>query len=156
MMIGHLPAGYLAARAIQANGASQAMFLGVILGSIAPDFDMLWFHFVDHGTVHHHYYLTHRPIVWLAVLLVGLVFRQALISGIGLGGLLHLALDSIVGKIAWLWPYSDQTTTLVEVQPTHSHWILSFLFHWTFMAEIAITLMAAVLFWRANFGKDAA
>lgn len=154
MIIGHLPAGYLAAHGAKVLGASHAMFVGILLGSVAPDLDMLWFHFVDHESTHHHHYITHRPIIWASVLLLGLMLKQASILGVGIGGLLHVALDSIAGQIAWLWPFSSHLTTLVEVQPTHSHWILSFLAHWTFKVEIGIAILAALLFWRTNFRKD--
>lgn len=153
MIIGHLPAGYLAGRAAKTLGASQALFLGIILGAVLPDVDMLWFHLVDHGSTHHHNYLPHRPIVWAVTLFIGLTARNRTITGIGLGALLHMALDSIAGQITWGWPFFEHATTLVTVQPTHSHWILSFMAHWTFQVEIAITLVAAILFWRANIRR---
>jgi len=57
-----------------------------------------------------------------------------------------MALDSIAGSIAWGWPLSAAAYPLVVVHPTHGHWILSFLNHWTFKVEIALTLIA----WRSN------
>ena len=135
-------------------GASQTLFLGLLVGSVLPDIDMLWFHLVDHGSTHHHHYITHRPMVWAAILLIGLALRHRLVMGVGLGGLLHMCLDSIAGAITWGWPFFEHTTTLVTVQPTHSHWLMSFMAHWTFQVEIAITILAAILFWRANFRRS--
>ena len=149
MIIGHLPGGYLVAKAAGAMGAA-GLFWGIILGSILPDFDMLWFLYVDHGTIHHHEYLTHRPAVWAVVLLIGTLVRSPLLIGIGLGALVHMVLDSIVGSIAWLWPLSEASFPLVVVPATHSNWVLSFLFHWTFAVEICLTLIAAWVFLRAQ------
>ncbi len=154
MLIAHLPAGYLAAKGAKAAGVSQTVFWGILLGSIVPDFDMLWFHFVDHGNTHHHEYLTHRPLVWAVVLGVGLVFRQLFIVGIGVGAIFHLMLDSIAGKVTWGWPFFDQATTLVVVQPTHDHWVKSFLTHWTFKVEIAVVAFAVFVFIRSIFRRQ--
>lgn len=153
MLIGHLPAGYLVAKGGKRFGACRALFLGILVGSVAPDIDMLWFHFVDGGSVHHHEYLTHRPIVWVVALMIGLLGRKEWIIGAGVGGLLHMGLDSIAGQISWGWPIFEGATTLVVVQPTHDHWIKSFMAHWTFKVEITLTLAAAVVFLRANFKR---
>lgn len=155
MFIGHLPAGYLAAKSLQAAGARKAVFIGILVGSIAPDFDMLWFYLVDHGSTHHHDYLTHRPIVWACILALGLVFRKGLLIGFGLGGLFHLVLDSIAGKVTWGWPFFDTATTLVVVEATHDHWIKSFLSHWTFKVELVVVAVAIIVLVRSNFkGKS--
>jgi len=146
LIIGHLPAGYLAACAVAKLSVSRHLFWAVLVGSVFPDIDMLWFHFVDHGAVHHHGYLTHRPAIWIAVLVMGMLLRNLIIAGFGIGAILHITLDTIAGAVAWAWPFSDVPNTLVEVQPTHDHWILSFLWHWTFKVEIAVTLAALTVF----------
>lgn len=149
MFIGHLPGAYLIFRAATPNLGKLA-FAAAMIGAVAPDVDMLWFYFVDNRGHHHHSYLTHRPIVWLGFLLAGLLIRQwfqktgTALTFFGAGGLVHMMLDSITGAVAWLWPFSDATYPLVMVQATHSHWILSFLNHWTFKVEILIA--AAALF----------
>ncbi|MCC1493288.1 metal-dependent hydrolase [Cognatishimia sp. F0-27] len=145
MMIAHLPAGYLLATGLDGRVATLA-FWGVLFGSIAPDLDMLWFFFVDQGASHHHGYITHRPAFWLFVLLAGVVTRNRFIAGAGVGALFHLLLDSIVGEIAWAWPISDATWPLVIVPATQNHWILSFLFHWTFLVELVVLACAALVF----------
>ena len=151
MFIGHLPAGYLLAKSPVVARASRTVFWGVLLGSVVPDLDMLLFYFVDQGSTHHHDYLTHRPILWAAVLLVGALFRAGFLIGLGAGGLFHLALDSIAGKVTWGWPFSDVSTTLVTVQATHDHWIKSFLAHWTFKVELVLVAVALIVFVRSNF-----
>ena len=139
MLIAHLPAGYLAARLAL---VPRAVFWGLLVGSVLPDIDMLWFLFVDHGSVHHHNYLTHRPVVWSGVVMLGFLTSSRVMMGIGAGALLHMLLDSIAGKIAWGWPFSDVTLTLIEVPATQGHWILSFMAHWTFAVELVICAIA--------------
>ncbi|MFL4470430.1 metal-dependent hydrolase [Tateyamaria armeniaca] len=145
MIIGHIAAGYLAARGMSAAGAG-VLFAGIIVGSVLPDLDMLWFLLVDQGQVHHHNYVTHRPALWAAVLFVATMSRLPTVAGVAIGALLHLLLDSIVGKIAWGWPVWDVAVPLVVVPATHDNWVLSFLFHWTFAVEWALCAVALVLF----------
>ncbi|KIC39945.1 hydrolase [Ruegeria sp. ANG-R] len=151
MFIGHLPGAYLIFRTTAPNLGKLA-FTAAMIGAVAPDVDILWFYLVDDRGHHHHSYLTHRPIIWAGFLLAGLLIRQWLqktgtfLTFFGAGGLVHMLLDSITGEVAWLWPFSDATHPLVTVQATHSHWILSFLNHWTFKVEILIT-MIAILVW---------
>ena len=59
--------------------------------------------------------------------------------------MMHLLLDTVNGGIMWLWPFSDRLVTLVTVPATRSNWVLSFLTHWSVLAEIAIILAAAIL-----------
>ncbi|WP_170328348.1 metal-dependent hydrolase [Ruegeria arenilitoris] len=151
MFIGHLPGAYLVFRTATPN-VGKAVFAAAMLGAIAPDLDMLWFYLVDDRAHHHHAYLTHRPVLWAGIMLAGLIaglrWPQAgrVVAFFGAGGLVHMALDSIVGEITWLWPLSNFSHPLVTVEATHSHWILSFLNHWTFVVEIGITVLAAILF----------
>ena len=152
MLIAHLPAGYLLGRGTGAGGAAMA---AVLLGSVAPDFDMLWFHLVDHGRVHHHDYYSHIPGFWLLLALPVLALLRwrrpswVRIAALFFAGIfLHLVLDTLVGGIMWLWPVSDHLYSLAVVPARYSHWVLSFILHWSFLTEIAITLLAAWLFWR--------
>ncbi len=145
MIIGHFPAGYLAACGLEKVGASRVAFFSLLLGSVTPDIDLLWFYLID-SSYHHHTLIMHRPIVWLAVLLAGLALRRPFISGLGAGGLLHMVLDSFAGAVAWLWPLSEASYPLVVVQPTHSHWLLSFMNHWFFKLELLVVAFAVVLF----------
>ncbi len=152
MFIGQLPGGYLAARALWERN-QRTLIIATMIGSVLPDIDMLWFHLVDHGSVHHHTYLTHRPALWACIALLGLVLRKRIIFALGLGGLVHMVLDSIVGAIAWGWPLSNAAQPLVTVPATHANWIMSFLTHWTFLVEIGLTLTAiglAVMTYRST------
>lgn len=152
MLIAHLPSGYLLARAARARGLAMA---AVLSGAVAPDFDMLWFHLIDHRAFHHHKYWVHAPGFWGMLALVALPLIRALRPSLFTPALLflaavflHLFLDSLGGGIMWLWPLTTELYQLVTVPATHSHWVLSFILHWTFLAELVITGAAALLFLR--------
>lgn len=158
MIIGHLPSAYLVFKIGSPRGLSSAVFLVGMAGALFPDIDFLWFYFVDNRGHHHHEYLTHRPAIWLGLLIVFFVFTRLTVNRLGLlgvsfcaGALTHMAFDSIVGKIFWLWPLYDYSVTLVTVQATHSHFMLSFLAHWTFKVELAVTAIAGAVFIRSRY-----
>jgi hypothetical protein len=119
------------------------VFWACLLGSIAPDFDLIWFYGIDGRAFHHHNYWVHMPAFWL--LLAGPILalahrlnRLRVATGFLLAIALHLVLDSLVGGIAWLWPFHDTLYALAEVPATQAHWLLSFAFHWSFLLEILI------------------
>ncbi len=152
MILAHLPSGYLLGRGV---GATRGPVMGAaLIGAVLPDFDMLWFHLVDQGSTHHHRYWPHIPGFWLiaAVLTLPLIWRgcnptfcaRLPFSSVAIG--IHLMLDSVGGGILWGWPFSDHLYSLVTVPATQSHWVLSFLLHWTMLAELAIIGAAAGLF----------
>ena len=58
----------------------------------------------------------------------------------------HLILDSFAGGIMWLWPLRDHLYSLSSVPATQTHWVLSFMLHWSFLPELAITGAALWLF----------
>lgn len=152
MLTAHLPSGYVLARhAPPGHGVIPAALIGAVL----PDIDMLWFHLIDQGQVNHHRYWTHVPLFWAAIaaLVLPLVWRSAARApalAFFAGLLLHLFLDSINGGILWGAPFSTQLFHLVTVPPTHGHWVISFLLHWTFALELAIWVWAAWLFRRSR------
>lgn len=157
MFIGHLPSTYLATRATAPN-IHRTTFIAVMIGSVLPDIDLLWFYLVDNRAFHHHDYITHRPFFWVVLLVVGLIWQNraprlgSVIAGLVAGALSHILLDSIAGKIAWGWPFTDFSQPLVVVAATQSHWILSFLTHWTFAIEVALVIFA--LFIGLRFPRD--
>ncbi len=149
MIVGHLPAGYLAACTLERSWARDTVIWWALLaGTVLPDLDMVWFVFVDHGAVHHHTYITHAPALWAAILLIGLTLSIRVLFGLGLGGLIHLALGSIAGAVRWGFGDVSWQGPLVEVPASQSHWVLSFLLLWTFGFEVLICCVAAVVFWR--------
>ena len=159
MLIGHLPAGYLAASPLldrlSVPARDRRALLGIALaGSVAPDLDLLYFYTLG-GDLHHHALVPHWPLFWLALTAVGLVVATlrksrflALATAFGGGAALsHLVLDSIAGAVRWGAPFSTYETTLVEVPATHGWWVWSMATHWTFAVEVALAL-AAFAVWR--------
>ncbi|MBB3992621.1 hypothetical protein GGR95_000240 [Sulfitobacter undariae] len=65
-----------------------------------------------------------------------------------MGALLHMVLDTFLGKINWTWPWGEFGGPLTVVPASQSHWILSFLLHWTFLTEIVICAAALWLYLR--------
>lgn len=163
MLIAHLPAGYLLTTALVPRGSGRkALWIG-LLASVALDLDLLYFYLIDGGRHPHHGYWTHYPFTWLCVLLGALAlvpllrrftpFRWFLLLILP-NILLHLLLDSLVGDVRWLAPFSDRGFSLLEVPAVHDFWLYNFVFHWTFLFEVAIASAAIlVLLVRCDQGR---
>jgi hypothetical protein len=152
MLTAHLPSGYCLARTMRADGV---VLLAALLGAVLPDIDLTFFYLVDGGSIHHHRYWLHVPAFWIAV--GALVWPVLSWVGHGhaitffLGAVfLHLLLDSIGGGIMWLYPWDNTLYEMVTVPASRSHWIWSFVFHWTFGLELAIWIAAALLWHTAR------
>jgi inner membrane protein len=152
MFIGHLPAGYLFTKYLQKRlSTEQYLWLG-LLGSVFPDFDIFYFYLIDQRQTLHHSYWTHLPFYWIILFLVtvSLLYafkkRAYIIPAIFFYAniLLHFALDTIVGKIEWLFPFSSRSLYLFEVPAIYDWWVWNFVFHWTFLFEIAVIAWAGV------------
>ncbi len=151
MLIGHIPAGYLLTRRIERTlGLYGWMWLG-LAASVFPDVDLLWFYLVDHRRAMHHHYWTHRPFDWLLIALAWLgaaaLFRLPRLRLAGLVVLpnvfLHMVLDSIVGKIDWLYPVKGRGYSLFAVPATHKGWYMAnYFLHWTFAFEVIVVAWA--------------
>lgn len=150
MFLAHLPAGYLLTRGLQKTAkGSRWLWVGLV-ASVLPDIDLLYFYtFGQRQTVHHHYF-THVPVFWLTAFViclvgVGLMRRRDwwFVTLIFFANIfLHLVLDTFVGGIAWLYPFYDQSFVVVTIPATHDFWVWNFVFHWSFMAEITICVVA--------------
>lgn len=83
MFIGHLPAGYLAARYLWCRCEAlrgvewKYLVAAALLGSVFPDLDWFYFYFVDHRRHHHHTYWTHLPIFWAVAIPIALLLLRA-------------------------------------------------------------------------------
>lgn len=165
MLIAHLPAGYLLGRAAVRGRRSASLFTSILVGSVLPDADMLWWIVVDRS-VSHHVFFPHRPSTWVLVALAGAAMSVpagrsrrwgAAALGLAAGALLHCALDSPLSGIQWLHPWSDELYYgyQIEVPTDHSPplpagvvlgkswmWIWHFIHHWTFAVEIFLTGLA--------------
>ena len=155
MLTAHLPSGYVLAWLWPA--APKGLMPAALAGAVFPDLDMIWFHLVDDRAFQHHLYWVHIPLFWLCV--AALVLPVLALWGrdwLGAGAVflaaigVHLLLDTIGGGVMWGAPWSRDLVTLVTVPARHGHWVVNFLLHWTFWAEIAIWLWAGVLLWRAR------
>jgi hypothetical protein len=155
MIIGHLPSGYILGRVL--GFRAPALMFACVLGAVFPDFDLLFFYLVDDRAFHHHKYWVHAPRFWLitcAIVMPVLWFVSrnllALFTAFVAGNILHVLLDSIAGGVMWAWPFSTDLMSLVTVQPTHSHFVLSFMAHWTFWLEITLWITALTLYLRRH------
>ncbi len=161
MIIGHAPAGYITAKFLLKNfirsGILPRKFIIVgILGALAPDLDMLYFHLIDHRQHHHHSYFSHFPILWLGLLVCSFLWIRHNLSSKAaafmfvfcLGGFIHLILDSIVGDIWWLAPFIDRPFVMFTVPALYQPWWLNFIFHWSFALELALWAWAFLIYRR--------
>lgn len=153
MLTAHLPSGYILARLIRRP--VPYLMPAALIGAVFPDFDMLWFHLVDHGSTHHHRYWPHIPLIWAGIAAVTLLalsrtpfVSTALVFFAAV--FLHLLLDTIAGGILWAWPVSDILFTLTTVPATYSNWVVSFMLHWTFLLEVAVWIAAIWLWFRGR------
>ena len=165
MLIAHLPAGYILGTAVRRRASSSAIMAAALIGSVAPDFDVIYF-YASGGRVHHHAYVTHWPLFWLVAAVLVLPFLKWLrpdwlATGFVFfaAAMLHMVMDTIAAPLFWLAPFSFREFELVRVPATHASWIMSFLLHWTFLLEISICLSALALFLmrrhRAEPGRSA-
>lgn len=160
MFIGHLPAGYIISKtlkkffknSLQKFNEQVALILGLI-ASVFPDVDVFYFYLIDNRQHSHHSYWTHRPIYWffITILTLLLLFLSkkkqyiplATIFFINIFG--HLFLDTIVGEIEWLYPFSQKSYAFFKVPNVYNFWIFNFIFHWSFSLEILVITYAVWL-----------
>ncbi|MDF1496632.1 MAG: metal-dependent hydrolase [Patescibacteria group bacterium] len=154
MFIGHLPAGYILTKTLQKKlGTSKYLFFG-LLGSVIADIDILYFYLIDNRQNLHHGYWIHIPFYWMMITLVTILFfwilkkKDYIIASIIFFSniFLHLFLDTIVGKVEWLYPLTDKGYYLFDVPAVYDFWVWNFVFHWTFLFEVGLVVWAVVLF----------
>jgi inner membrane protein len=155
MLIAHAPAGFITAKLLFPRFRRHSLPLipfcvAGVLGGIAPDFDLLYYYLIDHRAHHHHGYFTHYPLFWGVLLVAAAIWAwraeskriAALAFIFTLNGFGHLLLDSVVGGIRWLAPFSAKSYALARVHgPLHPVW-LNFVLHWSFLLELAIVAWA--------------
>jgi inner membrane protein len=152
MFIAHLSAGYLLTDSLQRRFKIKDFLLVGLVASILPDIDLFYFFFVDNRQSLHHAYWTHIPFDWLCIALVvfvslrlfnqGKYYLAAIIFFANI--FLHMLLDTIAGGIMWLYPFSQTELFLVTVPARFHPWYLNFVFHWTFLLEIALIVWSIV------------
>lgn len=156
-----MPSGYILSvllleRVRHIRGASLSVIVAGMIGSVSPDFDMLYFYLIDHRQTHHHKYLTHWPLLWLCLVVASILWfrvsRFSKASCLSLvftaGGVLHLILDSFVGDIWWFAPFWEKPYAMFTVPAIFTPWWLNFVFHWSFAVELLICLWALTIYRR--------
>lgn len=156
MYIAHLPAGYLLYKGVVKCRPDlefsnrKSLLICSLVGSVLPDFDMVYWHFSQIKTFHHSYW-THCPAFWAGIYLITfLLFAihkrlppiqlHCLMASV----FIHLVLDTPVGRIKWLFPLSEKYIYFDRVLRGQFYWA-----HWIFWIEIAITFTAIGLFLRS-------
>lgn len=146
MLVAHAPVGYLVGSGIRRQGAVPACLVGALL----PDVDVVPSLVLG---VHHHDWPTHWPITWLllglgvAPLLVGRWRAVAFLALLVVGNAeLHLVLDTLVGDVRWLAPWSFHAFAVIHLRRVLDPWWLNFVFHPTFLLELALVAAAIARF----------
>ncbi|TAU87925.1 metal-dependent hydrolase [Rhizobium leguminosarum] len=151
MLIAHLPAGYILASAARQRSAPPRIMTAALVGSVLPDFDIVYF-FLTGGKVHHHDYVSHWPLFWLALAVVALPAVGRLASRwfpaavvFFAAAMLHMIMDTVAAPILWLAPFDWSKFELTTVPATYSNWVVSFMLHWTFALELLICVTALIV-----------
>lgn len=158
MLIGHAPAGYLVTKLFISKMPTELvmriragkLFFAGMLSSVMLDLDLLYFYTLDGRQHSHHSYWTHIPIYWFCMLLIpiviSIVLRKTTLTAyaavVSINVFVHLLLDTVVGKIMWLYPFSTRNFALFPIPFIYSKWIYNFIFHWTFLFELALVSAA--------------
>jgi len=158
MFIGHTPAGYIITTLIlnrlpNSDKNIALLWIGII-ASVAPDLDMFYFYLFDHQQHLHHSYWTHLPIYWVGItsilVIIAIIIKNrfflvaTIIGSINIFG--HMVLDTIVGNIRWLYPFSITDIVMFKVPARYDWWVWNFFLHWTFIFELAVITMALIIF----------
>ncbi|MFS8147512.1 metal-dependent hydrolase [Rhizobium sp. BR 249] len=156
MLIAHLPAGYILGSAARQRSKASGIMTAALVGSVLPDFDMVYF-FLTGGKVHHHDYVTHWPLFWLALAAVilpavgRLVPRWIPVAAVFfMGVMLHMVMDTVAAPLFWLAPFDWTKFELTTVPATYGNWVVSFMLHWTFGLELLICATALIVAVRSN------
>ena len=164
MFLAHMPAGYLTSKFLLSKFRFQGinngwfMFAG-LLGSVFPDFDMLYFYTIDNRQHGHHSYWTHIPFFWFCILFISysiaFIFRSRFlvtIATVFIGCiLLHLTLDSFAGGgIKWLYPIDNTYYNIFSIPGGNRFWVLNYIWHWTAFVELTIILLALFTFCKSR------
>jgi len=155
MLTAHIPSGYCLARLV--SRPVPLLMPAALVGAVFPDFDLLFFYFVDNRAIHHHRYWVHVPAFWAVVAALATPVLTRLGYGrtgaVSFGAIVtHLVLDSLNGGIMWLYPFDETLYRLITVPVAHSHWVLSYALHWSFALELAIWAVAGAMYLRRPHG----
>jgi len=167
MLIAHLPAGYILTKTFQNRDNNYALLWLGLLGSVTPDFDLLYFYTIDNRQTLHHEYLFHTPVFWLAVMAVAycvglIIVKQYKIDNyffgmkLFFGGIfLHLILDTVAEHgIRWVYPFDETMYYFMSIPRRYDWWLKSFVLHPYFALEVGITFYALWIFFKSKRIRD--
>lgn len=128
MFIAHAPTGYLLSvpllKKFKFRGLSKRMVQAAcIVGSVAPDFDFLYYFTLGTRGISHRTYVTHMPWFWLSLLALCVVWallakqsKAAMFAVLFcLGCLNHLFFDSFMSGICWLAPWDTSRYMMLNI-----------------------------------------
>jgi len=164
MFIGHPAAGYVWTRFLLKKGVLNGsagieyhacLLLGLI-SSVLPDFDLLYFFFIDFKKHTHHTFLPHIPAFWVIIAIISMllciIFKNRQLKKVSLiiisNVVIHLLLDTISGGIYWLYPFSGQECTVFEIRTKYDMWVLNYFLHWSFVGEVILVMAGIFVFFR--------
>ncbi|MEM7466193.1 MAG: metal-dependent hydrolase, partial [Pseudomonadota bacterium] len=108
----------------------------------------------------HHSYWTHIPIYWVTIhAAFSVIFCTLFRPLINLAHIffvaiyVHLALDTLVGGILWLYPASSKYIHFFDVPSIFNWWVMNFILHWTFLIELALVGIAIFVMIRTRISK---
>ena len=157
MLIAHLPVGYTVTRLYMRNQRDNFVLGAGLVGSVLPDIDLIYHVLLSDGRTPHHAYLTHIPIVWIVICAIMLlaqgtwqttIYRAFL--ALSLNSLVHVALDTPMGGIMWLYPASNKMIYFFTLPKAPPHWIVTAMTHWTFRIEIALLALSTLFLFFQN------
>ena len=158
MLIAHIPSGYIIAKIFKQE--KKSVVVSSLIFSVWPDLGLIYFYLFDSSVSHRHFF-PHLPIVMVSAFFITLpLYRTKVFEKIRIyyvlffvNWLVHLILDTFTERIFWLYPLSNHGFQLIEVPAVFSHWIISFVLHWSFAVELAIAAFALILFLRIRKQK---
>lgn len=163
MLIAHAPAGYITLKLFNKLKGEEIPYIkyGLIF-SLWPDLDLLYFYLIDKKSTLHHFYFPHIPAFLLLACCLIPVLKAFKISSNRLNiyylflinWFVHLILDTVSGGINWLYPFSDKLWVLINIPANYSHWIISFVLHWSFLIEISIVALSGYLVYKGSRSKS--
>lgn len=164
MIISHLPAGYILTKVLQQRINTTALIWGGLLGSIFPDFDILYFYLIDGQQVFHHHYWTHLPLFWLSIACVAFPITRILgLQNLTQGSLfffaniaLHLCLDTLASPMYWLRPFANEGFQIFahNIEVKFDFWVWNYMLHPVFAPEVLICGVASALWIQKNYCKS--
>jgi len=169
MKFGHLPAGYIASKLLfekfNPRNISYNVFLFCgLAGSIAPDMDMFYKYATDDFNTSHRLYVSHLPLVWLALLLFSAVWlsisnkkdkKPVLAVMFFFNGLIHLVFDTFTGEVFWLAPFNSSFSVILsDVSNNNNSLDWNYFVQWPFVLELIVIWWAIYLHFRKYFRQD--